>query len=781
MSNIITPSNEQQEIIDLFNNDDSKSIYNVKIPAVPGAGKSSVLLLCAQKVFQKRCLILTYNKHLQLGVWKKIQDWGLNNVEVRTYHSAVSRAYGRVIQDDVKFIDALKAKPEFLNLLNCQVLMLDEVQDMTIAYYVFVEQLIKSLPQVQLILVGDVSQSINQYIGSRSEFLTSCEDLPGFSSGYIPQPQPQSKTQTQQVTSTSETKTESALLPRPWVTKQLTISYRLTPAMANFISGHVASDRKIIGGNLRSPNIKPRYLISKFNTMAKDLGRLIKDCITKYGHENVALIAPSIKAIRESKSSNPLAIVVREHLVGIPTYIPKEDEALNEDLIKGKLTICTWSSMKGCEKDCVIVANFDESYFQYYCHDWEFENQLPNVMYVAATRAIKELIVVADPNKTLRTIDLKRLKLDANLDGKLKPKPCKIVSFEDGDDSKTKPTSNPNSTKQLYYSISELLKHLDASIMHQLISMVKVERYHLNSEIKSELKQVNVNVCYPNIENVKFTVEFDEVSENPFKEIRNDLAKYLNLNLVNDAKDPKKRYYESVSFLYGLVIPAIVELKKNGVSKFATKAQVPKIVERFTQLEPLSYCITRAAYESFPEHFWDSVKAAYKVTPRWRSLEDWFKLALAENIFHENGHHTARQINHYNWINDDFVEDAVDCMLKTLQGLNGEFECKFNSTIGKYEICGIADFVTDQQVWEFKCAEEITNEHILQVACYLALSNRKQGILYPFLSGKLFSIEFISQDARDNFLKMILTKFDKRVTNELIVDIQQFKAKYKLL
>lgn len=116
---------------------------NIQILAVAGAGKSTSLLACAQRVPEKTCLVLTYNKRLQVDVSNRIEECGIDNTHVRTYHSAAGIAFGQVIRTDTQFIEALRKEPENLRALYCDVLMLDEVQDMSVQYYLFVQLLVE--------------------------------------------------------------------------------------------------------------------------------------------------------------------------------------------------------------------------------------------------------------------------------------------------------------------------------------------------------------------------------------------------------------------------------------------------------------------------------------------------------------------------------------------------------------------------------------------------------------------------------------------------------------
>lgn len=813
---------------------------NVKILAHAGSGKSSTFLLIAKSDPTKRFLLLTYNKKLQLEMANEALRQGIFNIEIRTYHSACGRAYGQLLSDDVKFINALKGEPLMMHLLRADVLMLDETQDMSIPYYLFVEKIVKSFPNLQVLSVGDRLQAINDYLKARVEFLINCHLLPGFSSSSN----------------------------RPWAECTLSTSYRLTPALATFINNHLGLEftktqsttagststassstisstpssstiidpnalnggergakLPVIGGNTRVPNLKPRYVVPKYNEVPREIGRLAKEAITKYGLENVIIIAAGTNSILDSDSKNPLSITVREHLVGVPIYLAKADEVLDAKITKGKLAIGTWNSVKGQERDCVIVVGFDESYFKYYGTDWKDPVRIPNILYVAATRAIKELILIADPNKTLRTMKLSRLTHDVQVTGGKILRKAKIRGGDSGMqlvDAVTPRLTQPKvggdpleeKKKKTTFTVTELFRHMDPDTQYQLDQMIS------QNVVETRTRAPKPDTSKMKNHEQRFKVDFNE-----------------------------GKYCESVNFLYGLVVPAIVELKMKGYSQFAKEAHIPRIVENLDNVQPFEYCITRAAYESFPEFFWDQIRRAYAIEPTKRDPLQWFHLAIAETIFNENGHHTARQINNYRWIDEEFLKDAVGCVIEAMSktsdntnksntaddksgkllgadddeviitgdnftmvqsatsatveigerkkkrkyedskpggaklgnedsgGSSSAFKCKFVKQVGEYEIAGIAPYVdygTDQ-VWDFRCVSDLSGEHVMQLACCLALSGRKVGKLHLLLSGRIVEVRLLVSGTK--FLETALSRFDKKEVNDLLLDIANFRAR----
>lgn len=473
-STTIQPSQEQQAILDAY-----LSGHNIVVKAVAGAGKSTSLLMCAEADTKKRCQILTYNKRLQLDVAEKITKKNIPNASVRTYHAAAGCAYGALVKDDQTLISRLRTHMRHANRLQCSSLMMDEMQDMSVQGHIFVKRLTNTmLEQPQLIVVGDEKQSIYDYVDARVEFLTKCDEL--FTATAFEQKK------------TSE---------RKWISLTLSTSYRLTPATANFVNRHIlAADAdaiEIVGGNLRDPNVKPLFVTTNFGKAPEILRRVVEDAIKTYGVSNVAILAPSVKCIKRA-NKHPLAILVRNLSVPIYTQI-RDDGAMDEKAAAGKLAIVTFNAMKGCERDCIIVMHFDETYFQLYNRDWQGTgNEVPNVIYVAATRARKRLILVSDREKILRSINLNTLHDDAEITDRRKLKQVK------------KPSRPPPDS----VGVTDLLQHQSPSTIMRMMQFIKVKSTRI---VVAPSKTADMFVSFG-------------------------------------------KYGESVANLYGIVIPALVEL-----------------------------------------------------------------------------------------------------------------------------------------------------------------------------------------------------------------------------
>lgn len=689
---------------------------NISIPAVAGAGKSTTLLLCARLLARaapgKRLLLLTYNKRLEVALKARAAAQGLANLDLRTYHGAASFCYQATISTDAKLELAVRRPPP--RLLAADVVMLDEAQDMTIAYSRFVHHLLappggaapapaggapaKGPPaeRAQLVVVGDARQAINQYKGARPEFLTQAHRL--FDTG------------------------------RPWVTCPLSTSYRLTPATAQFVNAHVLGEPLIVGGNAWAPSLRPRYLAATYRSMAGQVGAELRELIRRYGHENVAVIAPSVRSLRGGNPRNPLVQLVREHLKDVPLHVAASDEeALSEKVLEGKLVISSWHSMKGRESDCVVVLDFHERYLQYYEKAWGSRPGVPNIVYVAATRAAKQLVVVAERSATFRSVDAGRLAADAELVGGRRPAPFALARL-------------PKEVDQ-HVGVLDLLRHADAASECRMLRLIE-----------------------------RGGVDYAAAPAAPLAGVAAFRAPEAGAPL----------YSEDVARFYGAVVPRVAELRLKGGSRFGERAHAPTIVAaRKDAAWP--WDMTQAAYDAFPPDFWESASAAFVTACEDRRWADWFLLAVALEAVVTGRYHVARQIRHYRWVSAEFVDQCAACARDALAATDGDFEVALPARAlprgtKSVVVRGVADYVErgrDGPLWAFRCVEELTDAHRLQLACQLALAGRSTGRLYALRSGAIETIRLPPANAQP-LLSAAMEKYEERPSSDIFADIARF-------
>jgi len=669
-----SPSSEQWEIITAF-----ERRLNIVCRAVAGAGKTTTLLMCASRRKNAKCLLLTYNKRLQLDVAARAAE-STPGLVALTYHAAAGRAYGTVIANDERFREAVGAAPS--RPLAFDSLMLDEAQDMSLEYFAFVRHLLRANPGAQVVVVGDERQAINEFRGARPEFLSEAPRL------YA-----------------------ALAADHGWAPLTLSVSHRLTPATAAFVNRHLYGADVIVGGNNRSENRLPIYVSARSKSeLCTSLPTVVKDAVRRYGPEGVYVLAPSVRNL--SRSQSPLGDLVRRHLAGIPTYVAGNDDArVDAELIRGKLALLSFNSSKGCERPCVICVGIDETYFDFFDRAWNDPTAVPNVITVAATRAISQLVVVTCNYRTIRTASFADLFRDVVIVGKSPPAAPKI---------KARPPP-----RQRVVSTTDLIRHLHPETVRAALAMVSIRP----ADRKLRARLDALPPPSPTINKVRFG-----------------------------------NYCEDLGFVYGIIGPVLAELHRTGTTAFGEGMDAPTILEDHEVVRPFSTDITRTEFEAYPPRFWETIADALRVPPAARTVDSWARLAIARNAIEDGHHHIARQVPDYGWVDQAALNSTRDAILHVLEGVAGAFEVRLPSiAVGSVTVVGRADFIAaDGELWEFKngggCDGGVyREEHALQLACYLALRGGGNGVLFSIPDRAAWHIEMEPGVCAD-FLKALATK-----------------------
>lgn len=190
--------------------------------------------------------------------------------------------------------------------------------------------------------------------------------------------------------------------------------------------------------------------------------------------------------------------------------------------------------------------------------------------------------------------------------------------------------------------------------------------------------------------------------------------------------------------MYGVLAPVLAEVARTGSTRFAADLEAPVIVATAAEIKPFTSQITAADHATYPAEFWENVSAACATDAAARAPAEWAALAVATHALRDGRHHIARQVTHYDWVDGAALEAARDVVVRSLAGRAGAFEVYLERKSEELGIvCGVADFVesTDGNtglVWEFKLGE-LSEEHELQLACYLALGGGGEGVLMSIL------------------------------------------------
>jgi len=349
-----TPSDEQRTIITSMRY--SNGICN----AVAGAGKTTLIMHLCQAYSTARVQVLTYNRALRDGTTAMVAKLEMEaRVKCHTYHGLLQHVSGQPCRNDVQFMDLVDAGWTVPPAMDFDVLVIDETQDVRRHHMRLIQKLLAGLQKTDavLLVVGDVGQRLYGFFRQNpadSRFLIHADVL------------------------------LRPFTTRPFVRHQLTVSYRTTPHIANFVNFVTrteASRSKIVAGNHRSPNRRVHVIVDF--PSGRSVVDAVEDAVQRHGPENVMLLANSLNNNGVRGVVNALAGRIKFHV--------QSGNRSDPFIMKGKVAVNTYCGAKGLERKAVFVFAISSASF-YYETDVD-----PNQVYVALTRACGgELTVVQD-------------------------------------------------------------------------------------------------------------------------------------------------------------------------------------------------------------------------------------------------------------------------------------------------------------------------------------------------------------------------------------------------
>ena len=358
----LKPSYEQQLVINHIMDGD-----NVVVDSVSGSGKSTTILSCAEQLPNKVFLQLTYNSMLRKDVHEKVASRGLRNISVHTYHSLAVKYYHKDAHKDTVLRKILSANmPPTRSIPEINIVCLDESQDMSLLYYLFIVKFLRDMGgRIQICVLGDYKQGIYQFKGADIRFLTKAVEI------WCKYP---------------------LLSSTVFRRCALTMSYRITQQMADFVNDVMLGSTRLNACKSGAPVQYIRH--SQFHSIT-----IIKSRIARLFDEGES---PSSIFILAASTKSKFVRKIENFLVerGIPCYVSIQDgEMPDERISNGKVVFTTFHCVKGRERKHVFVIGFDQTYFTYYGPELPTD-QCPNTLYVACTRGTDNLYVFESADRS---------------------------------------------------------------------------------------------------------------------------------------------------------------------------------------------------------------------------------------------------------------------------------------------------------------------------------------------------------------------------------------------
>lgn len=679
-----TPSDEQQAVIDQI-----QLGNNVIVDSVAGSGKTTTNLLIAHQCPNERILLLTYNARLKEETRSKVVKCGIGNLEVHNYHAFCVNYYDDKAHTDAKIKELIdsdkkkKSKKEEDNI-PYSLIIIDEAQDISDLYYALICKIYRdnellrnkgssSSQPARLCIVGDKWQSIYDFNGADSRYIEYADRLFNFN-------------------------------PCPWVRRKLSVSFRVTKEIADFVNHCLLCEDRIDSNKVSG--VKPKYVICD-TFEPRHTFRILESYLNEgYAPSDIFILAASIGKKDARKLDRYSANTIKEKLPpvqelenyiktnrhDIPIYASSNTgEKITDEMISGKLLISTFHQTKGLERKVVIVFGFDSSYFKYYGKEYS-KDVCPNTIYVAATRASERLVLLHNRlNKSFDFINMNSVEEFCVKTG------TEIVRTE----------STYIETFVRDMSVSNIVKFMPMSAI---------------VEFFSELEIITLT-------SAQFNITLEHITPGDTVEQVAD---------INGIAIPA--HFEQIT-TGELVFPSYIRETAEHIYEIGEKGYNVPLTHPWKPW--MGYVIHNECWvKKFKseEKKMKSINTRNMTTPELLYMCNWWSSIQSGYLF------KLYQIRSYNWLSSRVLNACMDSFRTLGIDPSAGFEYGLQDTVGDlgvldsklkeimHPISNIVGFIdcideVNNCVYEFKCTKELIPEHYVQLALYMFLneSDKRRG------------------------------------------------------
>jgi AAA domain/UvrD-like helicase C-terminal domain len=709
-------SDEQQNIITHVENG-----KNVQVDACAGSGKSTTILSAAKAMPKKNFLLITYNKSLRKEMKEKIEELDLKNITVHTYHSLAVAVYNQDAHVD-KVMRLLISRNDPLKVLQkgYDIVVLDEVQDMTFLYYRLIIKYIKDVGEkIQLMVLGDYMQGLYEFKGADIRFLTFATEI-----------------------------WNPFLFLRTihFEKCQLKTSYRITNQMADFVNETMLQEKRLYACREGEPVC---YIRRRIHELQWIVVNTIQDLISNHGVKpsDIFVLGGSVKGPNSNIRKIENALVE----AGIPCHVPmmENSDNIDEEVIKGKVVFSTFHTSKGRQRPYVFVVGFDHSYFTINARTMD-PTKCPNTLYVATTRASKQLYLL-ETSGFNSDRPLKFLK-QSHMEMKTKPyidfRGIPQSIFEDKQISKNEITINRTTPTKMVKFISE-------SVLEEITPVL--------DEIFISIIPKQSEILLPTIVRTKSGF-YEDVSDLNGIAIPALLYDYIRSLYTEDF---------DTCVLYDMIQETISQIKPD---------KHPYLRTIVSQLNPIcnsveDYLYMSNVYQASEEKLYFKLKQIQRDEYDWLSTEVLKKckkrlLDVLETEITSGGQEPEME------------KTIIDCMNETANQKINEFLSAHFPPTQQFQFTARVDLITKDTLWELKCTSEISAEHMIQTVIYAWLAITidpmfsKKVKIFNIRSGEV--LELIAEKAALNKIVLALLK-GKYGQQHLLTDEEFLKECHEYL
>jgi hypothetical protein len=504
----------------------------------------------------------------------------------------------------------------------------------------------------------------------------------------------------------------------PWINLSLNTTFRLTNQMTQFINDCVYRDGKM---KALKDGAKVRYYIcdvfgnDDLNIPFSETIEYLKE----YDYEDILILAPSIKT--PDSPVRRLANLLTSKR--IPIYVPNnDDEKIDNEIIQGKILFSTFHQIKGLERKVSMVFNFDKSYFDFF-NRTASPTRCSNELYVAISRAKEKMTLLHhNQNAYLPFLELSKLRnlTEFKVFHRLAP-----------------PREAKLNEKNI--GVTDLIKHLSNSVLTTAMGYIKTQ-------------------------------------------LRNDAEKRITI----DTKTKQGELYESVSEITGTAIASYFEYHKKGtMSIHETLRSAREIVPTRDTDEKYSSDIE---YNEVEEDILSEYNT-YSFTDCDGNIDakdvdylddddlyDISRLTPAKLLkisnrycaFMTGYYYKLNQISSYDWLTKDHLQICTSRLKQQISD-SAKFEkiTRFSNEELRNNnklLIGSVDCIDGDNIWEFKCVEELKDEHFIQLAIYAFMLNHANE------EKKRKELEKL--DAVPKIGKVITIKHNNRLTKGKVTKVE---------
>jgi hypothetical protein len=674
-------SEEQQQIIDSI-----KTGQNVVVDACAGSGKSTTILAIAREFPEERILQLTYNSALRKDVQMKIQEEGIENLVVHTFHSLAVATYLTTAHTDagIRKILFTDMKPRYTIPVYSKI-VLDEAQDMSLDYFRLMQKFIGDMcsessdHKIQLTVMGDYMQGLYEFKGSDIRFLTMA-DLIWSANPYLRTPE--------------------------FVKCTMKMSYRITDPMCDFVNQCMLGENRLLSCK---PGAPVTYIRNTRFLIEKTVIILIKQLLER-GVEpsDIFVLGASVKGVNSSIRKIENALVSN----GVQCYVPMlENDKIDERTIKGKVVFSTFHCVKGRQRKFVFVVGFDNYYFSRYGRTLD-RSVCPNTLYVGCTRATEGLYLLESGEyNTDRPLDFlkmthKQMQESAFVDFRGTPR---SIFYE--------PTmaEKKEAAKQYHYTTpTDMIRFVSETVLEEITPIL--DRIFIK---KSEGEGL---IDIPGVIETGCGL-FEEVSD-----LTGIAVQFIFFDHI------RRRFSGEYSNLLYEMIQDNLSLMKSGEHGFLRKM--------FDDIDPFAefgadYIYLANIYQATQE------KLYFKLKQIDRDRYTWLTDSIVEQCL-DRLERVVTDIGE-NPLMEETIIMAQD--EESHINMDGFLEEHFGED-HVFRFTARTDFIGDDYIWELKFTSEISIDHMLQVVIYAWLWKMLPGRtisanafrLYNIKTGELFEL-----------------------------------------